>query len=102
MAFTLFRADAIYSASFTPPALTVIGGVPELLKAAYQVLAERYPGVPTSAFKVQNSDTLSEVGLMVSLLDARLEMTLRVDRFYVQATSHFQPCIQEAYHQPDL
>jgi len=87
MAFTLFRVDAIYSVPFAPPALTVVGSVPELLRAAYQLFADRYPSVPISAFKALNSNTLSEVGIAVSLLDARLEITLRVDQFSVQATN---------------
>ncbi|HVB78985.1 MAG TPA: hypothetical protein VNE82_03430 [Candidatus Binataceae bacterium] len=86
MAFTLFRVDAIYSVPFTSPALTVVGNIPDLLGKAYRLFADRYPGVPVSAFKALNSNTLSEVGIAISLLDARLEITLRVDQFTVQAT----------------
>ena len=87
MAFTLFRVDAIYSAPFAAPALALVGGTADLIKAAYLLFAGRYPSVPVGAFKALNSNTLSEVGLVVSLLDARLEITLRVDQFSVQATN---------------
>jgi hypothetical protein len=87
MAFTLSRIDAIYSAPFASPALELVGDIPSLIKAVYQAFADRYPGVPVSAFKALNSNTLSEVGLLISLLEGRLEITLRVDQFSVQATN---------------
>ncbi len=87
MAFTLSRVDAIYSASFASPALELVGDIPNLIRAAYQAFANRYPSVPVGAFKALNSNILSEVGLQISLLDARLEIILRVDQFYVQATN---------------
>jgi hypothetical protein len=87
MAFTLFRVDAIYSVPFASPAFSIVGSIPDLLRAAYQVFADRYPGVPISSFKALNSNTLSEVGIAVSLMDGRLEITLRVDQLSVQATN---------------
>jgi hypothetical protein len=87
MAFTLFRVDAIYSAPFASPALELVGDIQRLIRAVYQAFADRYPGVPPSAFKALNSNTLSEVGLLISLLEGRLEITLRVDQFSVQATN---------------
>jgi hypothetical protein len=87
MAFTLYRLDAIYSAPFASPALELVGDIPRLIRAVYQAFTDRYPGVPASAFKALNSNTLSEVGLSISLLDGRLEIVLRVDQFSVQATN---------------
>jgi hypothetical protein len=87
MAFTLSRVDAIYSAPFASPALGLVGDIPRLIRAVYQAFADRYPGVPISAFKALNSNTLSEVGLLITLLEGRLEITLRVDQFSVQATN---------------
>jgi len=91
MAFTLFRVDAIYSAPFASPALELVGDIPRLIGAVYQAFADRYPGVPVSAFKALNSNTLSEVGLLISLLEGRLEIILRVDQFSVQATNLRSP-----------
>lgn len=91
MAFTLSRVDAIYSAPFASPALELVGDIPRLIRAVYQAFADRYPGVPVSAFKALNSNTLSEVGLLISLLEGRLEITLRVDQFSVQATNLRNP-----------
>jgi hypothetical protein len=91
MAFTLFRVDAIYSAPFAFPALELVGDIPRLIRAVYQAFADRYPGVPASAFKALNSNTLSEVGISISLLEGRLEITLRVDQFSVQATNLRRP-----------
>src|SRR6266403_419504 len=91
MAFTLFRVDAIYSAPFASPALELVGAIPRLIGAVYQAFADRYPGVPVSAFKALSSNTLSEVGLLISLLEGRLEITLRVDQFSVQATRLRRP-----------
>jgi hypothetical protein len=87
MAFTLSRVDAIYSAPFVSPALELVGEIPRLIRAVYQAFADRYPGLPVSAFKALNSNTLSEVGLSISLLEGRLEITLRVDQSSVQATN---------------
>ncbi len=87
MAFTLSRVDAIYSAPFVSPALELVGEIPRLIRAVYQAFADRYPSVPVSAFKALNSNTLSEVGLLISLLEGRVEITLRVDQFSVQATN---------------
>jgi hypothetical protein len=87
MAFTLFRVDAIYSAPFASPALELVGDIPRLIAAVYQAFADRYPGVPVSAFKALSSNTLSEVGLLISLLEGRLEITLRVEQFSSQATN---------------
>jgi hypothetical protein len=87
MAFTLSRVDAIYAAPFTSPALELVGDIPGLIRAVYQAFADRYPGIPVSAFKALNSNTLSEVGLMISLLEGRLEISVRVDQFSVRATN---------------
>lgn len=87
MAFTLSRVDAIYSAPFASPALELVGDIQRLIKAVYQAFVDRYPWVPASAFKALNSNTLSEVGLSIGLLEGRLEITLRVDQFFVQATN---------------
>jgi hypothetical protein len=88
MAFTLSRVDAIYSAPFAFPALELVGDIPHLIRAAYQAFADRYPGVvPVSAFNALSSNTLSEVGLLINLLQGRLTITLRVDQFYMQATN---------------
>jgi hypothetical protein len=88
MAFTLSRVDAIYSAPFASPALELVGDIPRLIRAVYQAFADRYPGVVSvSAFNALNSNTLSEVGLLISLLQGRLAITLRVDQFYMQATN---------------
>jgi hypothetical protein len=87
MAFTLYRADAVYSAPFASPALELVGEIPRLIGAVYRAFADRYPGVPVSAFKALSSNTLSEVGLLISLLEGRLEITLRVDQFSSQATN---------------
>lgn len=87
MAFTLSRVDAIYAAPFASPALELVGDIPGLIRAVYQAFADRYPGVPISAFKALNSNTLSEVGLLISLLEGRLEITVRVDQFSVRATN---------------
>jgi hypothetical protein len=87
MAFTLSRVDAIYAAPFASPALELVGDTPGLIRAVYQAFADRYPGVPVSAFKALNSNTLSEVGLLISLLGGRLEITVRVDQFSVRATN---------------
>jgi hypothetical protein len=87
MAFTLFRLDAIYSAPFAPPALELVGEIPSLIRSIYQAFADRYPGVPVSAFKALSSNILSEVGISISLLEGRLEITLRVDQFLMLATN---------------
>jgi hypothetical protein len=88
MAFTLSRVDAIYAAPFASPALELVGDIPRLIRAVYQAFADRYPGVVSvSAFNALNSNTLSEVGLLISLLQGRLAITLRVDQFYMQATN---------------
>ena len=91
MAFTLSRVDAIYSAPFVSPALELVGEIPRLIRAVYQTFADRYPGLPVSAFKALNSNTLSEVGLSISLLEGRLEIILKVDQFSVQATNLRRP-----------
>lgn len=91
MAFTLARADAIYTVPFAAPALELVGSPPDLILGVYRTFAERYPGVPMGAFKTLGTNTLSEVGVLVTLLDGRLEITLRVDQFSVQATNLTTP-----------
>jgi hypothetical protein len=91
MAFTLSRVDAIYSAPFASPALELVGDIQRLIRAVYQAFVDRYPGVPVSAFKALNSNTLSEVGLSISLLEGRVEIILRVDQFSMQATKLRHP-----------
>ena len=83
MAFTLSRVDAIYSAPFTPPALELLREVPSLIRSVYQAFADRYPGLPVNAFKALSSNILSEVGISISLLEGRLEITLRVDQLMI-------------------
>jgi hypothetical protein len=85
MAFSVSRLDAIYSAPFASPALELVGDFPRFIRAVYQAFADRYPGVPVSAFKALNSNTLSEVGILINLLEGRLDITLRVDQFSMQA-----------------
>src|SRR5437879_2061988 len=87
MAFTLSRVDAIYSASFAFPALALVGYIAHFLRAAYQAFAYMYPSVPVRALDALNYNILSDLALQISLLDARLEIILRVDQFYVQATN---------------
>jgi hypothetical protein len=87
MAFTLFRVDASYSAPFAPPALELVGEIPSLIRSVYQAFADRYPGVPVSAFKALSSNILSEVGISISLLEGRLEIALRVDQILMLATN---------------
>jgi hypothetical protein len=87
MAFTLFRVDTFYSAPFAPPALELVGEIPRLIRTVYQAFADRYPGVPVSAFKALSSNILSEVGISISLLEGRLEIALRVDQLLMQATN---------------
>jgi hypothetical protein len=91
MAFDLSRVDAIYSAPFASPALELVGDIPRFISAVYQAFADRYPDVSTSAFRALNSNTLSEVGLSIILLEGRLEITLRVDQFTVQARNLITP-----------
>ena len=87
MAFTLIRADAIYTVPFAVPALELLGSVPDLIRGLYQTFADRYPGIPVGAFRALSSNNLSEVGLQVSLLEGRLEIYMRVDQMSVQATN---------------
>ena len=87
MAFTLVRADAIYTVPFTSPALELLGGTPDLVRGLYRSFVDRYPGIPVGAFRALSSNNLSEVGLQVSLLDGRLEISLRVDQMSAQATN---------------
>ena len=91
MAFTLSRVDAIYSAPFTPPVLELVGEMPSLNRSVYQAFADRYPGVPVNAFRALSSNILSEVGISISLLEGRLEITLRVDQFLMLATNLRNP-----------
>jgi hypothetical protein len=87
MSFKLHRLDAQYEALFVAPALSLAGDVPRIIRGAFEAVVSRYPGVRTDAFRAVNSNTLSEVGIAISLLDKRLEITLRVDRLQVQGTN---------------
>jgi len=91
MTFTLVRADAIYTVPFASPALELLGSIPDLIRGLYQMFADRYPGIPVVAFRALSSNNLSEVGLQVSLLDGRLEISIRVDQMSVQATNLRSP-----------
>jgi hypothetical protein len=86
MNFTLFRLDAVYTAPFSAPALTLVGHIPDLILGLYRAFADRYPFIKPEAFRAINSNTLSEVGISIVLLDRRLEITLRVDQLAIQAT----------------
>jgi hypothetical protein len=86
MNFTLFRLDAVYTAPFSAPALALVGHIPDLILGLHRAFADRYPSIKTDAFRVINSNTLSEVGISIVLLDRRLEITLRVDQLAIQAT----------------
>jgi hypothetical protein len=87
MAFTLVRADAIYTVPFASPALELLGDIPDHIRLLYQTFVDRYPGIPVNAFRALSSNNVSEVGLQVSLLDGRLEIAMRVDQMSVQATN---------------
>lgn len=87
MAFTLVRTDAIYTVPFASPAMELLVGVPDCIRVLYETFIDRYPGIPVNAFRALSSNNLSEVGLQVSLLDGRLELSLRVDQMSVQATN---------------
>jgi hypothetical protein len=86
MNFTLFRPDAVYTAPFSAPALALVGHIPDLILGLHRAFADRYPFIKPEAFRVINSNTLSEVGISIVLLDRRLEITLRVDQLAIQAT----------------
>lgn len=62
MAFTLVRADARYIVPFMPPALELVGSIPDLIRRLYQTFGDRYPGIRASAFRAISSNNLSEVG----------------------------------------
>lgn len=87
MAYTLVRTDAIYTVPFASPALELLGNIPDLIRGLYKTFADRYPGIPVGAFRALSSNNLSEVGLQVSLLDGRLEISMRVDQLSVRATN---------------
>jgi hypothetical protein len=91
MAFTLHRLDAIYTAPFVAPALTLIGQIPDIILKAYRAFADRYPFIRPDAFRALGSNTLSEVGVSIVLLENRLEITLRVDQFVIRATNLRNP-----------
>jgi hypothetical protein len=86
MNFTLFRLDAVYTAPFSAPALALVGHIPDVMLGLHRAFADRYPFIKPEAFRVINSNTLSEVGISIVLLDRRLEITLRVDQLTIQAT----------------
>jgi hypothetical protein len=91
MAYTLVRTDAIYTVPFASPALELLGSIPDLIRGLYNTFADRYPGTPVGAFRALSSNNLAEVGLQVSLLDGRLEISVRVDQMSVQATNLRSP-----------
>ena len=91
MAFTLVRADAIYTVPFASPALELLGSISDLIRGLYQMFADRYPDIPVGAFRALSSNNLSEVGLQVSLFDGRLELSMRVDQMSVLATNLRSP-----------
>lgn len=80
VAATLRRLDGTYTAYLAPPMLALVGKIPDALKLAYSTFIERYPGIPTAAFRILNTNVLAEAGISVSLLDNRLEVVLRVDQ----------------------
>ena len=86
MSFKLHRLDAQYEALFLAPALSLAGDVPRIIRGAYEAVTSRYPGIRTDTFRAVNSNVLAELGIAISLLDKRLEITLRVDRLQVQGT----------------
>jgi hypothetical protein len=91
MAYSLVRTDVIYTVPFASPALELLGSIPDLIRGLYKTFADRYPGIPVGAFRALSSNNLSEVGLQVSLLDGRLEISVRVDQMSVQATKLRSP-----------
>lgn len=91
MAFTFHRLDATYTAPFSVPALALIGNIPKLVLALYEVMRSRYPFIGPEGYRVINSNTLSEVGIAITLLDRRLEILLRVDQLSAQATNLRSP-----------
>src|SRR6266700_274033 len=91
MAFTLHRLDATYTAPFSVPAMALVGDVPTLIKALYAAMNSRYSFIGPQSFRVTNSNTLSEVGIGINLLNGRLEILLRVDQLFAQATNLTNP-----------
>jgi hypothetical protein len=91
MAFKVLRLDAIYTAPFGVPALTLVGRVSEIINDLYRTFTSRYSFVRPDAFRALGSNTLSEVGVAISFLDRRLEITLRVDQLSIYATNLRNP-----------
>src|SRR4051794_39206333 len=87
MAYTLVRTDAIYTVPFASPALELLGNIPDLIRGLYKTFADRYPGIPVGAFLALSSNNLSEVRLLVSLLDSRLDIPVRLDEMSILATN---------------
>jgi hypothetical protein len=50
-------------------------------------MKSRYPFIGPEAYHVLNTNSLSELGIGITLLDRRLEILLRVDQLLVQATN---------------
>jgi hypothetical protein len=84
---TVRRVDGIYTASFVPPMLSVVGAIPEVMKVTYETFVERYPGIRPDALRAINTNVLAEVGVSINLLDNRLEILLRVDQIVVRAVN---------------
>lgn len=86
MNFTLVRLDAVYTAPFSAPALALVGHIPDVMLGLHRAFKNRYSFIKAETFRAINSNTLSEVGISIVLLDRRLEITLRVDQLAIQAT----------------
>lgn len=91
MAFTLHRLDAVYTAPFSTPAMALVGDVPALIKLLYKTISSRYSFIGPDAYRVINSNTLSELGIGITLQNPRLEILLRVDHLVAQATNFRSP-----------
>jgi hypothetical protein len=91
MTFSVLRLDAIYTAPFAVPAIALVGNVSDAILGIYRIFADRYSFIRPDAFRALGSNTLSEIGIAIGLLDRRLEITLRVDQFIVQATDLRNP-----------
>jgi hypothetical protein len=91
MTFSVLRLDAFYTVLFAVPAIALVGNLPDAILGIYRTFTDRYSFIRPDAFRVLGSNTLSEVGVAIGLLDRRLEITLRVDQFIVQATNLRNP-----------
>ena len=88
MGFSLYRLDAFYNAALVPAAVELLGsGLPDSLKAMYKAFVDRYPAIGPEAFKTTNPNSLAEVGIVITPIPNKLEITFRVDQITANAVN---------------